>query len=402
MARMPTLLELMQMDRNRSQAGAMGDFFNAVQMPMAAQPAAPAPQPARAPASAPMPAQAPAPAPERRGLLGGFFGPEGRDARARLAIGLEGMTLNPNEALIGELQRGIEGRETERQQNKTLEWLASLGTPQAQRALQYAEATGDVIGATKMALEPAPQVEMPYRQITGAQLGLSGPDAEKLFNVSPEGQVTAIGGAGTTVNVAPPKQETAFETEAAKGQATMFNTMAQGGVDAGANLAQIDVIDQLLQTGVGGTADTWKVWAQDSLGVNIGAGGAAEALNAAINQLVPAQRPPGSGTMSDKDVELFKSSLPRLINSTEGNQIIVETMRGMALYKKAQGDIANAALIGEITRQQAMDMLRKLPDPLQRAKEYIRQTTGAQPAMGGQMTPEEAARILLESANGRN
>jgi hypothetical protein len=233
MARMPTLLELAQMDRRNTERGAMRAFTNAMIAPpgpgRAAQPAAPAPQPARAPAAAPMPAQAPAPAPERRGLLGGFFGPEGRDARARLAIGLEGMTLNPNEALIGQLQRGIEGRETERQQNKTLEWLASLNTPQAQRALQYAEATGDVIGATKMALEQAPQAAGPeirevdgrlvavypdmtvrelygsapagFRQVTGAQLGLTGPDAEKLFNVSPENQVTAIGGAGTTITM---------------------------------------------------------------------------------------------------------------------------------------------------------------------------------------------------------
>jgi hypothetical protein len=186
MARMPTLLELMQMDRNRSQAGAMGDFFNAVQMPMASQPPSPAPQPARAPAAGPMPAQAPAPAPERRGLLGGFFGPEGRDARARLAIGLEGMTLNPNEALIGELQRGIEGRETERQQNKTLEWLASLNTPQAQRALQYAEATGDVIGATKMALEQPD--ELRALQIETARVNLdrlkSGADADPNVQAS--------------------------------------------------------------------------------------------------------------------------------------------------------------------------------------------------------------------------
>ena len=43
--------------------------------------------PAAAPMqAAPMPAQA---APQRQGLLGGFFGPQGRDARARLAIGLE-------------------------------------------------------------------------------------------------------------------------------------------------------------------------------------------------------------------------------------------------------------------------------------------------------------------------
>jgi hypothetical protein len=102
-------------------------------------------------AAMPMPAQA---APQRQGLLGGFFGPQGRDARSRLAIALEGMTLNPNQALIGQLQQGIEDRKAESERNRTLEWLSTLNTPEAQRALQYAQATGDVVGAAKMALTP--------------------------------------------------------------------------------------------------------------------------------------------------------------------------------------------------------------------------------------------------------
>ena len=93
-------------------------------------------------------------APQRQGLLGGFFGPQGRDARSRLAIALEGMTLNPNQALIGQLQQGIEDRKAEGERNRTLEWLSTLKTPEAQRALQYAQATGDVVGAAKMALTP--------------------------------------------------------------------------------------------------------------------------------------------------------------------------------------------------------------------------------------------------------
>ena len=156
MARMPTLLELAQMDRRGTERGAMRAFTNAMMAPpgpgRAAQPAAPAPQPARAPAAAPMPAQAPAPAPERRGLLGGFFGPEGRDARARLAIGLEGMTLNPNEALIGQLQQGIESRETAAQKNATVEWLKSRGRDDLAAAMEGGLPAAD---ALRIAMEPA-------------------------------------------------------------------------------------------------------------------------------------------------------------------------------------------------------------------------------------------------------
>ena len=89
----------------------------------------PAQTPAQTPAQAPQrPAQAPqaqdaAPA-QRRGLLG-FLGDP--DSRARLAIALECMTLNPNTALIGEMQRGIETRAEKQQKNATAEWLKSRG-----------------------------------------------------------------------------------------------------------------------------------------------------------------------------------------------------------------------------------------------------------------------------------
>jgi hypothetical protein len=86
-------------------------------------------------ANTPMPTPAQA-APQRQGLLGGFFGPEGRDARSRLAIALEGMTLNPNQALIGQLQQGIESRETAAQKNATAAWLRSRGRDDLAAALE--------------------------------------------------------------------------------------------------------------------------------------------------------------------------------------------------------------------------------------------------------------------------
>jgi hypothetical protein len=88
-------------------------------------------------------------------LLGGFFGPQGRDTRQRLALALEGLTQNPNQALIGQIQADMQDRKAEGERNRTLEWLSTLNTPEAQRALQYAQATGDVVGAAKMAMTPA-------------------------------------------------------------------------------------------------------------------------------------------------------------------------------------------------------------------------------------------------------
>ena len=97
----------------------------------------------------PMPPQA---APQRQGLLGGFFGPQGRDARARLAIGLEGLTMNPNQALIGQLQSGIESRATEKQRNATVEWLKSRGRDDLVAALEAGASPQDVLAE---AIKPA-------------------------------------------------------------------------------------------------------------------------------------------------------------------------------------------------------------------------------------------------------
>jgi hypothetical protein len=69
-------------------------------------------------------------------LLGGFFGPQGRDTRQRLALALEGLTQNPNQALIGQIQTDIQGRETARQSNATAAWLRSRGRDDLAAALE--------------------------------------------------------------------------------------------------------------------------------------------------------------------------------------------------------------------------------------------------------------------------
>jgi hypothetical protein len=121
-------------------------------------------QPAQAPAQTPMPAPAPQ---QQRGLLGGFFGPQGRDARARLAIALEGMTMNPNQALVGELQRGIETRASEAQRNATVEWLKSRGRDDLAAAIAGGLPAAD---ALRIAMEPAPQTEQTRGVVVGGNV----------------------------------------------------------------------------------------------------------------------------------------------------------------------------------------------------------------------------------------
>jgi hypothetical protein len=66
-------------------------------------------------------------------------------------LALNSMTLRPDPNLAQQIGQRRQERTTAKQRNRTLEYLRTLGTPQAVEAIRYAEATGDVAGALKMA-----------------------------------------------------------------------------------------------------------------------------------------------------------------------------------------------------------------------------------------------------------
>lgn len=158
------------------------------------------------------------------------------------------------------------------------------------------------------------------------------------------------------------KAEGAFDKKLAEKQAEAFDTMATEGINARADLGVINELDGLLK-GQGGTLSGLA-----GVAAKYGIGGEGvsdiQAANALINKLVPTQRAPGSGSMSDRDVEMFMRSLPSLWNTPGGNTKILGVMRGLTQYKQQQGEIADQVLMGEMTRQEARRKLRELPNPL--------------------------------------
>lgn len=192
------------------------------------------------------------------------------------------------------------------------------------------------------------------------------------------------------------RAEGAFDKKLAEAQAQTFSTMADEGMNAKADVAIIDELDGLIK-GQGGMADGLSAYAAKW---GIGGDGVSDlqAANALISKLVPTQRQPGSGTMSDRDVELFKESLPSLWNQPGGNEKIVGVMRGLAKYKQDQGEIADQVLMGEMTRQEARRALRALPNPLEDFRKNMEMEKkaatadppdGVEPDVWSVMTPEE-------------
>jgi hypothetical protein len=197
------------------------------------------------------------------------------------------------------------------------------------------------------------------------QSSITGEYKDMPRTLSEEEKVRAAGRSVSNVNIG---GEKAFDNEMGKLDAQAFGKMADEGTAAKADLGLINELDRRLQKTPGGVLGGVQSLAA-SVGVQLGENADdAVAAQAIIAKLVPTQREPGSGQMSDRDVLLFKDSLPKLVNSRQGNKLILNTMRAMAKFKLEQAAVVNEVRAGRITRQQARDKILSLPDPMEQFK----------------------------------
>jgi hypothetical protein len=193
------------------------------------------------------------------------------------------------------------------------------------------------------------------------------PDTDTgVYFINEKGEPEKVGGGGVTVNNSIDGGGK-FEEAFAKGDATTVETVYNAGLAAQRNLARIDQLESLLATSPTGLEGAVKQvageWGFSTEGLD-----AIQSAQAMINSLVPEQRQPGSGPMSDADLELFKQSLPRIINQPGGNKMIVDTMRAIAQYDAEGARIVQRLRNGELTRAQAFDALQNRANPLAQAQ----------------------------------
>lgn len=178
-----------------------------------------------------------------------------------------------------------------------------------------------------------------------------------------------------------------------KKNAETFAALSEAGVNGAAKLAQIDRLEGLLATAPQGGAAMLKQFAGE-YGINTEGLDDIQAAQALINELVPQQRQPGSGPMSDADLALFKQSLPRVINQPGGNKLIVDTMRGITQYQVQMGRIADAVADREITPAEARKAIRSLPNPLGNFKVPANTTAPSAIPDVGKMSDDELRAII--------
>lgn len=208
---------------------------------------------------------------------------------------------------------------------------------------------------------PSPE----FRQVSGDQARSMGLDPSKVYNVERNGKVTAIGGDGVTVNNNMGGDK--FGEKLAELDAKALSDTAAAGAAAQRNIGRIDQLGALLEASPSGAEAALKQ-AAGEYGINTEGLSNIQAAQAVINSLVPEQRQPGSGPMSDADLALFKRSLPRLINQPGGNATIINTIRAIAQYDAEGARIVQRTRLpedqGGISRAQAFDMLQNRPNPL--------------------------------------
>jgi len=185
--------------------------------------------------------------------------------------------------------------------------------------------------------------------------------ADQAAGAIPPGEQYKGTGPNITVNTGPNEGE--FAKETGKLMAKEAGDIVTQGAQAQRAMGSVEQLGQALQNAPQGAQGALTSMAS-SLGLKMEGASDVELADAIINQLVPQQRPPGSGTMSDADLALFKRSLPRIINSPDGNRKIIGYLRAIAEYDMQRGNIARQWQLGSIDAAEADRQFGALGNPL--------------------------------------
>ena len=251
----------------------------------------------------------------------------------RMAVGLGGMTTNPNTGLIKMSQDRIQRRavlgEQKNKINQTIQALRQMNSPQSKRALQLLQAGGNVTDALKMVYEKQAQV------LTSEQVNTQYPTAnvppDGLYNVKANGEISKVGGSGTTINLGD-NGVGDFQKEHIKSTVGKYSATQSQAQTARFTLSQVSLLGDFLSESNTGLAGGIKQKLYESLGLDLRSDTqvAAEAM---LSKLVPAQREKGSGPMSDRDLDMFRNALPSLKTTPEGNALIVSSNKNASGVK---------------------------------------------------------------------
>ncbi len=239
-----------------------------------------------------------------------------------------------------------------------------------QAVMDYLRVASPVEYAKLTAKEPKES----FKILTREEAKQRGLPEDRVFQISSSGKVDEVGRGPLVKNVVGGEQSP-FLKRAQEQQAAIFGDIKKSGDGARRTLNDITRLGSILEKSPGGLEAGFKL-AAGNFGINTKGLDSLQTAESIINRLVPQQRPPGSGTMSDADLELFKKSLPRIINQPNGNKAIISYLKGINQYLIKEGEIASLVLNGKITPEEADQRMLALQNPLE---EFKSSSTGGYP-----------------------
>lgn len=271
--------------------------------------------------------------PQQSGFWGNFAGGilADPDRRARLAMALEGMMLNPNQGVIQAAQAGIEQRQSKSQVNKTMEWLR--GQPGGERFAAMADAVG-VGPALQLYLESQ---KAGGKVLTGEQINQMYPGANvpagNLYNLSPDGKVSQVGGGQQNISFVSESEHDKYIGKVFGQQYEQVQASANASYDM---MNTADRLEALMQdpnfiSGTGAESIMSAKRIIEILGGNPAEVESMEAFKAlsaemALNKMGGSL---GAG-FSNADRDFVISMVPNLGTTAAGNAMIIEMMRTIA------------------------------------------------------------------------
>lgn len=158
---------------------------------------------------------------------------------------------------------------------------------------------------------------------------------------------------------APPARNQALDREAAK----RLRELQVDGDAANSELVSLNQLDRALQTNPGGFVSGVRGLAAQ-WGIPMGRGTSdLQIVSSMIDRLTPAQRQGLPGAASDRDVAMFRNSLPSLWQTAEGQRQVMDTLLALAQHRQARGNIASRAIEAGGGIEDAFSAIRGLPDP---------------------------------------
>ena len=257
-------------------------------------------------------------------------------ARARLAAGLQSMTVNPNQQLIqGQLQRAsdIEGRRRQaKEANLTAQYFRAQGQPEIAQLIENVPGVGSEAIKAMFAKPPSvPSILQEYAFFKSQNPEIT---YEQFLNLKKS---------GTTVNI--PPADVAGEA-AMKQLPTAFKEVTDIGANARAQLNAIGQLERAL-SGIetGGFAETKNtlLGLADRLGVQVDTNelGRLQTVNAIASQLVAAELRQNKGPQTDFDARFTQTFLPGLGQQKSANDAIISYMNSRNLRDALIGSYAS-------------------------------------------------------------